>query len=75
MNLAELDPRDQWWADLCAEVAQSAPAHLESLAAPASEAEQEAPPAPSVPVDTEDSTGDYGSGISEADGSTSEDRS
>jgi hypothetical protein len=33
MNLAELDPRDEWWADLCAEVAQAAPARYAFLPA------------------------------------------
>jgi hypothetical protein len=75
MNLAELDPRDEWWADLCAEVAQAAPAHLDSLVAPAPDAAQAAPQVASAPDGVEDSTRDYGSGTCEADGSTSEDRS
>jgi hypothetical protein len=73
MNLAELDPRDRWWADLCAEVAQAAPAHLDSLVAPAPAAAQDAPQAASAPDGAADSTDSYGSGTYEAGGSTSED--
>jgi hypothetical protein len=75
MNLAELDPRDQWWADLCAEVAQAAPAHLDSLVAPAPAADQDAPQTLSAPAAAADSTGNYGSETYEDGGSTSEDRS
>jgi len=75
MNLAELDPRDQWWTDLCAEVAQAAPAHLDSLVAPAPDADQASPQTASAPSGAEDSTGDYGSGTYETGGSTAEDRS
>ena len=75
MNLAELDPRDEWWADLCAEVAQAAPAHLDSLVAPTPDAAQEAPQTPSAPAGAADSTGNDGSETYAACGSPSEDRS
>jgi hypothetical protein len=75
MNLAELDPRDEWWTNLCAEVAQAAPAHLDSLVAPAPDADQDAPQTPSAPSGAADSTGDYGSETCAADGSPAEDRS
>jgi hypothetical protein len=61
MNLAELDPRNQWWTDLCAEVAQAGSDRLASLStvspeqdvgsAPA-EPDDAAPEPPISPCDT-----------------------
>jgi hypothetical protein len=75
MNLAEWDPRDQLWEELCAEVAQTAPSRLDSLAvARAPATEQDAPLTPSATTGVEESTGDSGSGTYEPVGSTSADR-
>jgi hypothetical protein len=59
LNVAERDPRDQWWADLCADVAQAAPSRLDSLAAPppALGTEQDGYPTSSEVAGVEDSTG------------------
>jgi hypothetical protein len=73
MNLADLDPRDEWWADLCTEVAQAAPAHLDSLFTPAPDAEPDAPPMPSVTTGIQDSIRNSGPRTYQAGGSTPED--
>jgi hypothetical protein len=49
MNLSERDPRDQWWTDLCADVAQAGPARLASL--PIVSPVQNVRPAPPEPDD------------------------
>ena len=75
MNLAELDPRDEWWADLCAEVAQAAPSRLDSLAvARAPDADQDAPLTPAATASVENSIGKSGSRTYEGGGAISEDR-
>jgi hypothetical protein len=52
MNLAELYPRDHWWADLCADVAQAGPARLASL--PIVSPAQDVHPALPEPADAAD---------------------
>jgi hypothetical protein len=52
MNLAEVDPRDQWWTDLCAEVAQAGSARLAAL--PTVSPEQDGRPAPPEPDSASD---------------------
>ena len=75
MNVAEQNPRDEWWADLCAEIAQAAPSRLDSLAATrAPDADQDAPLTPAAPASVENSIGNSGSRTYEGGGSISEDR-